>query len=75
MCRAHFMKFIAHIFDKKNNKLIITTDKAYMRQTETNLVVGDATKANIHLGWTLKHSFDSLITDMVEADLKRYPKN
>ena len=61
-------------FDKRNNKLIVTTDKAYLRSAEVNLLVGDSTKIKTELGWNHKYDIDSLIADMGEADLRRYSK-
>ena len=43
-------------FDKKNNKLIVTTDKAYRRPAEADQLLGDTTKAKTELGSvTYKH--------------------
>jgi len=61
-------------FDKRNDKLIVTTDKSNLRPVEVGLLVGGPTKAKTELGWNHKHDVDSLIVDMVEADLRRYPK-
>lgn len=61
-------------FDKRNNKLIVTTKKSNFRPVEANLIVGDPTKARAELGWDHKHDLDSLIADMVEADLRRHPE-
>ena len=62
-------------FDKRNNKLIVTTDKAYLRPAEADLLTGDSSKAKKELGWNRKYDIDSLIADMVEADLRRYSKS
>ncbi|SVD77844.1 uncharacterized protein METZ01_LOCUS430698, partial [marine metagenome] len=61
--------------DKRNNKLIVTTDKAYRRPAEADQLVGDSTKAKTELGWDRKYDIDGLIADMVEADLRRYSKS
>jgi len=61
-------------FDKRNDKLIVTTDKSNLRPAEVGLLVGDPTKAKTKLGWNHKYNVDSLMADMVEADLRRYPK-
>ena len=39
-----------------------------------NLLVGDPTKAKTELVRKHKYDIDSLMADMVEADLRRYPK-
>lgn len=45
-------------------------DERYMRPTEVDVLLGDPTKAKQKLGWTPKFSFDDLIADMMEHDLK-----
>ena len=45
-------------------------DERYYRPAEVDLLVGDATKARERLGWTPKYSFDELIKQMVEEDLR-----
>ena len=61
-------------FDKRNNKLIVTTDKSNLRPAEVDLLVGDPTKAKTEPDWNHKYKVDSLMADMVEANLRRYPK-
>ena len=58
-------------FDKRNDKLIVTTDKSNLRPVEVGLLVGDPTKAKTELGWNHKHDVDSLIVDMVEEIFMR----
>jgi GDPmannose 4,6-dehydratase len=45
-------------------------DERYLRPTEVDALQGDASKARKLLGWRPKHTLDSLIDDMVEADLE-----
>ena len=47
-------------------------DERYLRPTEVDSLVGDATKAKNKLGWEAKTSFDELVKIMVESDLKKY---
>ena len=47
-------------------------DERYLRPTEVDLLIGDATKAKEKLGWVAKTSFDDLVKIMVESDLKKY---
>lgn len=42
----------------------------FFRPTEVDILRGDATKARKILGWTPKVSFDDLVIEMVEADIK-----
>ncbi len=45
-----------------------------MRPAEVNLLVGDPTKAKTEPNWNHKYKVGSLMANMVEADLRRYPK-
>ena len=47
-------------------------DERYLRPTEVDSLVGDATKAKNKLGWEAKTSFDELVKIMVESDLRKY---
>lgn len=48
---------------------IIAVDPRYFRPTEVDLLLGDPTKAKTILGWTPKHDVNSLLREMVDADL------
>jgi GDPmannose 4,6-dehydratase len=45
-------------------------DPRYFRPTEVDLLLGDPTKAREQLGWTHTTSFEGLIADMVQSDLR-----
>lgn len=49
----------------------ITIDKAFLRPAEVEVLLGDASKAKNVLGWEPEISLESMITEMVDADLKR----
>ena len=53
-----------------NNKDIIKVDPRYFRRTEVETLLGDASKAKEKLKWVPKISFDQLVNEMVEEDLK-----
>jgi GDPmannose 4,6-dehydratase len=53
-----------------NRKEIVGVDKAYFRPTEVDILIGDATKARTRLGWTPEYDLASLITDMMQGDVK-----
>ena len=53
-----------------NDKDIVIVDKRYFRPTEVETLLGDATKAKEKLNWSPKTSFEELVKEMVEEDLK-----
>ncbi len=59
------------VFDKKGNYIIKTNPK-YFRPSEVDLLIGDCTKAKTELSWKPRHTLDTLVKDMIHADLKRY---
>ena len=52
----------------------VTIDPKYFRPTEVDILLGDASKANKHLGWKPQVSFDQLIDMMIEADMEAAKK-
>jgi GDPmannose 4,6-dehydratase len=44
-------------------------DARYLRPSEVDVLIGDASKAKAKFGWTPKTSFDELVRIMVEADI------
>ena len=53
-----------------NGEDIIKVDARYFRPTEVATLLGDASKAHEKLKWTPKISFEQLVKEMVEEDLK-----
>ncbi len=51
-------------------KCIVAVDPRYFRPTEVETLLGDPSKAKQKLGWTPKISFDELVAEMVQEDLK-----
>lgn len=47
----------------------VTVDPLYYRPTDVNVLVGDAAKARIVLGWEPRTSFEALVHEMVHIDL------
>ena len=56
--------------DKKNGKILIEVDPRYFRPTEVDQLLGDSSKAKKILGWETKISFEQMVSEMVESDLK-----
>ena len=55
--------------DKAGN-IVVAVDPRYFRPTEVETLLGDASKAKRELGWEPRISFDELVREMVECDLK-----
>ena len=53
-----------------NGKEIIKIDPKYFRPTEVETLLGDASKANEKLNWFPKISFEQLVKEMIDKDLK-----
>jgi GDPmannose 4,6-dehydratase len=54
------------------SRVLVKIDPRYFRPTEVELLLGDPTKAKNVLGWSATTSFDNLVKEMVEEDLKIY---
>jgi GDPmannose 4,6-dehydratase len=48
---------------------VVAIDPRYFRPTEVDLLLGDATKSREKLGWIPKHDVNSLLREMMDADL------
>lgn len=54
---------------KDESRELVKVDPRYFRPTEVDLLLGDPTKAKEKLGWTSSTPFESLVKEMVLADL------
>lgn len=58
-------------YDAKDEKrVLVRVDPKYFRPAEVDLLLGNPAKAEKILGWKRKVDFDSLVNEMVDADLK-----
>ncbi len=48
---------------------VVAVDKHYYRPTEVDLLIGDPTKAKTKLGWEPKYDLQSMVKEMVAADI------
>ena len=53
-----------------NDKEIIKIDKKYFRPTEVETLLGDASKAKKKLNWKPEISFENLVKEMIDEDLR-----
>jgi GDPmannose 4,6-dehydratase len=53
-----------------NDKDVVVVDKKYFRPTEVETLLGDASKAKDKLNWNPKISFEELVKEMVDEDLR-----
>ena len=57
-----------------NYKDYVVTDKVFLRPSEVDLLVGDASKAKKKLGWVPSVTFRELVKIMVNEDLKTWQR-
>lgn len=66
-------------YDADSGDRLVEIDPRHFRPTEVDLLLGDATKARIKLGWKPKVRFDALVAEMVASDmdgvLKEFGRN
>ncbi|KAG5644005.1 hypothetical protein DXG03_009220 [Asterophora parasitica] len=56
--------------DVKTGKAVVKVDPKYFRPAEVDLLLGNPAKAERLLGWKRQIDFDTLVKEMVEADVK-----
>jgi GDPmannose 4,6-dehydratase len=65
-CRIAF----AHVGLNYEDHVVVRSD--LLRPAEVDVLLGDATKARIDLGWKPSTTLDDMIAEMIEADLERH---
>lgn len=53
----------------EEGKEVVAIDTNYFRPTEVDMLVGDASKARLQLGWKPQYTLNDLIKEMVHADI------
>lgn len=53
----------------------VTIDERFLRPTEVDVLLGDPSKAKQKFGWTAETTLEMLVSEMVEADLKRLSRH
>ena len=64
------LKEVGYLKNKNKKEVIVRIDKNYFRPNEVNYLRGDAKKAFKVLKFKPKYTFESLVKDMIEEDLK-----
>ena len=57
---------------RDTNEVVVRINKKFFRPSEVELLVGNAQKAEINLGWRAKTSLENLCEIMVKADIERH---
>jgi GDPmannose 4,6-dehydratase len=57
--------------DIKTGETLVEVDPKYFRPTETDLLIGDATKAREILGWEASVGLEELVAEMVQTALNK----
>lgn len=61
--------------NKANGEIVVEIDEKYFRPTEVDLLIGDPTKAKTELGWKTEYDLQSLIKDMMVADMDLFKRD
>jgi len=57
---------------KLDYRKFIKIDPKFLRPSDVNLLCGDSTKIRLELGWFPEVSFERLVSDMVDSDIRLY---
>jgi len=56
--------------ERGTGRVLVEIDPRYLRPTEVDLLLGDATRAKQKLGWTPRTSFEELVNLMTDHDIE-----
>ena len=56
--------------DARTGRTVISLDPRYLRPTEVDSLLGDASRARRELGWKPRIPFDRMVREMTAADLR-----
>jgi GDPmannose 4,6-dehydratase len=56
--------------ERGSGRVLVEVDPRYFRPTEVDCLLGDPTKAREKLGWQHRVTFDDLVHEMVDEDIK-----
>jgi GDPmannose 4,6-dehydratase len=60
--------------EEKTGRVLVEVDPRYYRPTEIDRLCGDPSKARRTFGWKHRTSFDELVAEMVQSDVKLFKK-
>jgi len=52
-------------------KVLVRVNPAFFRPAEVDLLLGDSTEIRTKLGWKPEYTFESLVEDMMDGDMKK----
>jgi GDPmannose 4,6-dehydratase len=55
--------------------LLVQVDRTYFRPTEVDVLLGDASKARLQLGWVAQHTLSQLVQEMVAGDIELFSQD
>jgi len=55
--------------DRHSERIVVRVDPRYLRPSEVDSLLGDASRIRKELGWSAEVSFEELVREMVENDL------
>ncbi|MEY3399100.1 MAG: GDP-mannose 4,6-dehydratase [Bacteroidota bacterium] len=61
--------------DTGSGRVVVEVDPRYFRPTEVDLLIGDPSKAHEKLGWKHQSTFEQLVEEMVNADIKLFSRD
>ena len=67
--KNNYIKVFAN--DLKPGDIVVAVDPNYYRPTEVDLLIGNASKAEKHLGWKAQTKFEELVSLMIKADMDK----
>ena len=67
--KAYILSCAHENYQIEIGKEVLSVDPLYFRPTEVDLLIGDPSKAREQLGWVPEYNLESLVKDMMKADI------
>lgn len=62
-------------YNLKQGQAVVLIDERYFRPTEVELLLGNAGKALLKLGWKPKYDLQALVSEMIKADIDLFQRD